>query len=86
MIRKMAAIALLACLASGKASADFLHTDWQADGDSLATLHEETGLEWLKINSTLGIFASSSVSSEISKGGSRRYTGYNIARLRGGLR
>lgn len=55
MIRKIAAIALLACLASGEASADFLHTDWQADGDSLATLLEETGLDWLKINGTLGM-------------------------------
>ena len=33
---------------SGMAQADLVATDWKTSGDALATLHEETGIEWLK--------------------------------------
>lgn len=34
------------------ALANFVETDWLDEGDSLATLHEETGIEWLDISIT----------------------------------
>ena len=38
---------------SGMAQADLVATDWKTSGDALATLHEETGIEWLKLYNTL---------------------------------
>jgi MYXO-CTERM domain-containing protein len=37
---------------SFNANAGFVHTDWKVDGDQRSTLHEETGIEWLKLNHT----------------------------------
>jgi hypothetical protein len=34
------------------AHAGFVHTDWKAEGDNAATLHEDTGIEWLKLTNT----------------------------------
>jgi hypothetical protein len=34
------------------AHAGFVDTDWNTTGDAKATLHEETGLEWLKFDNT----------------------------------
>lgn len=35
------------------ANAALVDTDWKDTGDGLATLHEETGIEWLKLYNTL---------------------------------
>jgi len=35
------------------ANAALVDTDWKDAGDELATLHEETGIEWLKLYNTL---------------------------------
>lgn len=43
------------CLAGSFAHAGFVDTDWQVNGDSRAVLHEETGIEWLKLNETNGM-------------------------------
>lgn len=44
------ALAVLSCTSQ----AGFVDTDWKVAGDGLATLHEETGVEWLKVTNTLG--------------------------------
>jgi opacity protein-like surface antigen len=40
---------------SSSASAGFVDTDWKTTGDGLASLHEETGLEWLDFTQTIGL-------------------------------
>lgn len=40
---------------SGMAQADLVATDWKTSGDALATLHEETGIEWLDLTQTDGM-------------------------------
>jgi hypothetical protein len=42
-------------LASMSASAQLISTDWQNAGDSLATLDESTGIEWLDLTQTDGM-------------------------------
>lgn len=46
---------MLLMLFSGSASAGFINTDWKVAGDNRAMLHEETGIEWLKLNETAGM-------------------------------
>jgi hypothetical protein len=48
-------IASTIAFASMGANADLIATDWQATGDSLATLDEATGIEWLDLTQTAGI-------------------------------
>jgi hypothetical protein len=45
---------IIAMTLSGAANANFVYTDWKASGDSKSLLHEETGLEWLRLSSTRG--------------------------------
>jgi hypothetical protein len=45
---------VVAMTLSGAAHANFVYTDWKSTGDSKALLHEETGLEWLRLSSTRG--------------------------------
>jgi hypothetical protein len=66
MLKKALAIALISV--SSMASADLVSTDWQVDGDELATLHEETGIEWLDLNLTAGM-SMEDVAAEMSVGG-----------------
>jgi opacity protein-like surface antigen len=40
---------------SSSANAGFVDTDWKTTGDGLASLHEETGLEWLDFTQTIGL-------------------------------
>jgi hypothetical protein len=47
-------LALSALVFSLNANADFVQSDWLTENDNRATLHEETGLEWLKIDNTGG--------------------------------
>ncbi len=50
------------------ALAGFVETDWIEEGDSLATLHEETGIEWLDISIT-GNMSIDHVINEMDDGG-----------------
>ena len=49
--------------------AGFIDTDWKVSGDGLATLHEETGIEWLKVTNTLGQSVDD-VQADLAPGGS----------------
>jgi MYXO-CTERM domain-containing protein len=49
---KVTLIAATLLLSITSAQAGFLNTDWETTGDSKATLHEETGLEWLDVSET----------------------------------
>lgn len=40
---------------SGAANAEFVSTDWKVDGDNLATLDSNSGLEWLDLGYTRGL-------------------------------
>lgn len=51
-LQKMLIVAVAAV--SMSAHAGFVATDWQAAGDGKATLHTETGLEWLDLKQTAG--------------------------------
>lgn len=62
----LSAAALL--IFSNVASADFVRTDWKASGDGLATLHEETGIEWLRLTQTDNM-SMAQVKTEIQSGG-----------------
>lgn len=42
-------------LIASSAQAGYVATDWLIAGDSRATLHEETGVEWLKLTETTGM-------------------------------
>ena len=60
--------ALLSLAMSSQASAGIISLDWQNDGDNLASLHEETGIEWLKISQTAGM-SISQVTAQLDDGG-----------------
>jgi hypothetical protein len=45
---------VVALTSSGAANASFVYTDWKSSGDKKSLLHEETGLEWLRLSSTRG--------------------------------
>lgn len=53
-IKSFVATLLVTAAVSAPAHADFFHTDWKAEGDQLAVVDTDTGLEWLKIDATLG--------------------------------
>ena len=57
------------------AQAGFLETDWLVTGDSKATLHEETGIEWLKLTETTGLSVNQ-VIAQTDVGG--KYAGWRI--------
>jgi hypothetical protein len=48
---------LIGCmlLVTSVAQAGFSQTDWLVAGDNKATIHEETGIEWLKLTETTGL-------------------------------
>jgi hypothetical protein len=52
---KTTILAATLLLSTTSVQAGFVHTDWKANGDQKATLHEETGIEWLKLDSTVGL-------------------------------
>lgn len=55
-MKRLLTLALLAgsLLMPGMSHAGFIATDWKNQGDGLATLHEETGKEWLDLSQTDG--------------------------------
>lgn len=72
---KTLAATMLCITAPLSAHAGFVHTDWLAQGDEKATLHEETGVEWLKIDNTLGM-SIASVYAQTAQGG--KYEGWRL--------
>jgi hypothetical protein len=52
LLSKIFAVSAIA-LASMSANAELVQTDWKVAGDSLATLDDESGLEWLDVSETL---------------------------------
>jgi len=47
----MASVAIAACFSANSA---IISTDWKVDGDGLARLDEDTGIEWLQLSQTHG--------------------------------
>jgi hypothetical protein len=68
-------IVLLAGLFCSTAHAGFISTDWKNSGDKLATLHEETGTEWLDLTQTDGL-SINYVMSQLGAGG--LYEGWRL--------
>lgn len=50
----MSALILATGLMSHQAKAEFITTDWKSQGDGLAILDTNTGIEWLKLTQTGG--------------------------------
>ena len=46
--------ALVATMTSFTSHAGIISTDWHSEGDSLSSLHQETGIEWLDLTVTKG--------------------------------
>ena len=63
------------CMVSSVANAKFVETDWLADGDALATLDTESGLEWLDLSETVN-HSISSVDAQTGVGG--LYEGWRL--------
>lgn len=51
---KTTLIAATLLLSITSAQAELVNTDWKVAGDARATLHQESGIEWLKLNNTKG--------------------------------
>jgi hypothetical protein len=55
MKKNVTRLLLSALLFTGiSAQAELVHMDWKVDGDALATLDVDTGIEWLKLSETAG--------------------------------
>jgi hypothetical protein len=68
-MKKISLLVLAVSLSiSSVANAGFVSLDWKVDGDEQATLHEETGVEWLKLEATANK-SLSYVKSELGEGG-----------------
>ena len=69
MIKKISVAAALALLVtSNMASAAYVSLDWQTEGDGLAFLDEDAGLEWLQLTQTDSM-SLNEVLSELEAGG-----------------
>ncbi|BCV27700.1 hypothetical protein [Shewanella algae] len=53
----LSAFILATGLISAQANAAFVETDWKAQGDGLATLDTDTGIEWLDVSETYMSFS-----------------------------
>lgn len=51
----MARLALTTILMTSAAHAELVESDWKAEGDALATLDSNTGIEWLDLSETVGM-------------------------------
>lgn len=51
----LSALILATGLISAQANAAFVETDWKAQGDGLATLDTDTGIEWLDVSETYNL-------------------------------
>lgn len=64
----LTATAFTLLLASGSASASYVHQDFATSGDNLTTLDQSTGIEWLKLSATKGMNLEQ-VSAKMGSGG-----------------
>ncbi|APD91978.1 hypothetical protein BM525_19030 (plasmid) [Alteromonas mediterranea] len=55
MKRLFFALAAIPLSFSATVNAELAHADWQADGDNAITLDSDAGLEWLKLDNTVGL-------------------------------
>lgn len=67
-IKRHIITALILVSTAGTANAGFLSLDWKDTGDNKATLHEETGIEWLKLTNTSNM-SHNYVQSQLGVGG-----------------
>lgn len=67
---------LLLSVLSASAYAGIVDMDWQVEGDGRAFLHEESGLEWLKVTETKG-YSLQGMDTELST--TNTYDGFRIA-------
>jgi hypothetical protein len=75
-LRTLMLCAGLSLVGAAQASyTDFSHTDWKTSGDELATLHVDTGMEWLKVTETQGMSVDQ-VLTETQAGGA--YEGWRL--------
>lgn len=70
--------ALMATMTSFTSNAGIISTDWHSEGDSLSSLHQETGVEWLDLTVTKGK-SISYVLEQTGKGGI--YEGWRLPTL-----
>lgn len=68
MLRLRHLLIATTALFSLSAQAGWQHTDWKVEGDSLASLHEETGIEWLKLSET-DTYSFTQLSAQMGDGG-----------------
>jgi len=71
MITRVLVLLVATAFFSVNVNAGLIHTDWKVDGDKRATLVEETGVEWLKLNNTAGL----SINQVLSSG---NYEGWRL--------
>lgn len=75
MLRKV--LCACALLVSSMANAGFVSTDWKVASDSYATLHQETGKEWLDLTRTDGMSVNE-VMAQLGEGG--MFAGWRLPR------
>jgi hypothetical protein len=68
MLNKSLSICMLLCIGLDSANAGFIETDWQEVGDGKATLHEETGIEWLNVSETSGLSVNEALAQTVDGG------------------
>lgn len=68
LLSKWIAATTMVMALSGTANADYMSLDWKAEGDQLAFLDIDSGIEWLKLDQTVGM-TFNEVSAELGEGG-----------------
>ena len=76
LLKKSLLAATLAVAMAGSANAGYISLDWQEEGDELAFLDEDAGIEWLKLTETAGM-SINDVQAELGAGG--LYEGWRLA-------
>ena len=64
----LAAFAITVAMVSGANAANYIPLDWKTEGDGLAFLDHDTGIEWLKLDQTNGM-SINQVNAELGEGG-----------------
>ena len=76
LLKKSLLAATLAVTMAGSANAGYISLDWQEEGDELAFLDEDAGIEWLMLTETAGM-SLNDVQAELGAGG--LYEGWRFA-------
>jgi hypothetical protein len=76
LLKKSLLAATLAVTMAGSANAGYISLDWQEEGDELAFLDEDAGLEWLMLTETAGM-SLNEVVTELDEGG--MFEGWRLA-------